>query len=127
MDSEELGKSPVIKMAGSDGHTYETTADDAHNMALAAREEGVQLKAFIKTKDAEGNRLILYSCFKLEAEKVRLDIAGIPADAPVRVSVLDEEHNMEPVEFTRSGSVIEIAKAPGSAVFQIEIPKSEIQ
>ena len=55
MDSEELGKSPVIKMAGSDGHTYETTADDAHNMALAAREEGVQLKAFIKTKDAEGN------------------------------------------------------------------------
>lgn len=55
MNSEELGKSPVIRMAGSDGHTYETTADDAHNMALAARDEGVQLKAFIKTKDAEGN------------------------------------------------------------------------
>ncbi|MBR4664809.1 MAG: hypothetical protein IKO93_13125, partial [Lentisphaeria bacterium] len=86
--------------------------------------EGTRLLA---AKDSEGNRLILYSCFKLEAEKVRLDIAGIPADAPVRVSVLDEAHNMAPVEFTRSGSVIEIAKAPGSAVYQIEIPESEIQ
>lgn len=85
--------------------------------------EGTRLLA---AKDAEGNKLILYSCFKLETGKVRLDIAGIPDAAPVRVSVLDERHSMEPVEFTRAGSVIEIAKAPGSAVFQIEIPKSEI-
>ena len=55
MENEELEKSPVIRMAGSDGHIYETTADKAHDMALAARDEGVQLKAFIKTKDAEGN------------------------------------------------------------------------
>ena len=86
--------------------------------------EGTRLLA---AKDAEGNKLILYSCFKLDAAAVRLDIAGIPADAPVRVSVLDEEHNMESVEFTRTGSVIEVAKAPGSAVFQIEIPNQNIK
>ena len=86
--------------------------------------EGTRLLA---AKDADGNGLILYSCFKFDAEKVQLDIGGIPADAPIRVSVLDEEHNMEPVEFTRTGSVIEVAKAPGSAVFQIEIPIQNIK
>ena len=55
MTAEELATSPVIRMAGSDGHAYETTADRANEMADAARQEGVTLKPFIKTKDAEGN------------------------------------------------------------------------
>ena len=55
MTEEELAKSPVIRMAGSDGETYETTADRASEMAYAAQAEGVALKPFVKTKDAEGN------------------------------------------------------------------------
>jgi len=31
------------------------------------------------------------------------------------------------LQFARTGSVIEIAKAPGSAVFQIEIPNQNIK
>ena len=55
MTEEELARSPVIRMAGSDGEIYEATADLASEMATAAREAGVALKPFVKTTDAEGN------------------------------------------------------------------------
>ena len=55
MTEEELSKSPVIRMAGSDGETYEATADMASEMSAAAWDEGIELKPFLKTKDAEGN------------------------------------------------------------------------
>ena len=53
MTAEELARSPVIRMAGSDGHTYETTADRASEMARAARAEGVELRPFIRSKNKE--------------------------------------------------------------------------
>ena len=72
MIEEELAKSPVIRMAGSDGGTYEATADMASEMAAAARDEGVELKPFLKTKDAEGNvNVIFLNNFRLYLDVVQ--------------------------------------------------------
>lgn len=69
--------------------------------------------------DADGNGMVLFSCFKNSADCVKLKIKGIRENADVQVYVLDNENDMKCVEYTRCGDFFVISKSCGSAVFKM--------
>ena len=67
--------------------------------------------------DENKNGFALFSCFKTNDTEVSMKIEGIPADAEVKITVLDEENTMSEICYKREGSIFTVPQKSASSLY----------
>ena len=66
-------------------------------------------------KDKKG--FAMFGIFKTEDTEVSLKMTGIPANAEVKITVLDEENTLQNIAYKREGDIFTMAKNSPSALY----------
>ena len=67
--------------------------------------------------DKDKNGFAMFGSFKNTNTEVSVKMTGIPADAQVKVAVIDEEKTMQEIEYKREGDIFIMAKNSPSSLY----------
>jgi len=85
--------------------------------------EGAPVGTVLAGKSADGRKLgLLVADYRIPADEIVIDVKGVPEGARVEATLLDNDHDPQPVDFSFSAGKLVLRKNDaGSAVCLIEI------